>query len=403
MKNKIAIYDFQILSVLGDTPEEIWDHLINKTSCLKELSFSEKENEASMLVGRIELDFKRLLGGKGWRHHNRAALMSCLAGKRLLGSELFEQHWLCRPEKMGLVMGSSTDFFYDDIQAMQKEKTLRFVNPVRVLTLSANVIASLTAIYLKIKAFAMTHPTGYLAGYEALELAAQSLSAGRCEWALAGGAEEIFLNALQSQDENFFGRSDSGEALLLDVGKYQNIPVGEGCALLLCGKAGRNLYPKNNSRALIEGFAMCFNPEPKTPSDPTAACQAIKKILIQAGIRPNQVGAIFLSCNGTASQDEAEARALTEVFGEEMPPAFALKSVIGETFHAAGALSVAIATVCLEKGIVPPNQNLAESQWVDKLNMRDQKRNIQTPYVLVMGMENNYKAGVLILSLPSVG
>src|SRR5688572_19819285 len=97
---------------------------------------------------------------------------------------------------------------------------------------------------------------------------------------------------------------------------------------------------------------------PAAPSVQKAAARpAAKRAAIQqAHIAENDVGLVVAQHSGIASEDEAEQRALGELFASTEHAPAALISGAGAIGHcgaAAGLLSVAQAVLCLERNAQP--------------------------------------------------
>ena len=69
---------------------------------------------------------------------------------------------------------------------------------------------------------------------------------------------------------------------------------------------------------------------------------------------PAQIGGI--KCHGTATKynDAMEAKAITSLFGEEIPPCFSIKGAIGHTSGAGSLLEICVAAECLRRRLAPP-------------------------------------------------
>jgi 3-oxoacyl-(acyl-carrier-protein) synthase len=76
-------------------------------------------------------------------------------------------------------------------------------------------------------------------------------------------------------------------------------------------------------------------------ADPWRLAAAMHDALEEAGVSPDGVGLVHLSKNGARETDEAEARALTEVF-PAMPSTAAVKEALGEN-PCIGATQLALA------------------------------------------------------------
>ena len=82
--------------------------------------------------------------------------------------------------------------------------------------------------------------------------------------------------------------------------------------------------------------------------------------VIHAALADSQLSVpelVGVKVHGTASlkNDEAEAAALSTVFGGSLPAAFALKPFVGHTLGASGVLEAALTLGCLAQGKLPAN------------------------------------------------
>ncbi|MFO1340314.1 MAG: beta-ketoacyl synthase N-terminal-like domain-containing protein [Burkholderiaceae bacterium] len=82
-----------------------------------------------------------------------------------------------------------------------------------------------------------------------------------------------------------------------------------------------------------------------------ATCRAA---LADAGVAPGAIGLVKLQAAGSPANDEAEARALQQLFGAAgLPPLVTLKAALGHTLGAAGVAELALLTACLDEAAAP--------------------------------------------------
>ena len=86
---------------------------------------------------------------------------------------------------------------------------------------------------------------------------------------------------------------------------------------------------------------------------------AMQAALGAAALRPADIGYINLHGTATPSNDAAEDRAVTEVFGTRTPCS-STKGATGHTLGAAGAVEAAIAALALRHGFIPAGVNTVE-------------------------------------------
>jgi 3-oxoacyl-[acyl-carrier-protein] synthase-1 len=86
--------------------------------------------------------------------------------------------------------------------------------------------------------------------------------------------------------------------------------------------------------------------------DGNGLVRAIEAALIAAKVSPADVGMVIAHGNGTANSDVSEARALTRVFGAEMPPVTAFKWSFGHLLAASALAEAVIGLAALQAGVV---------------------------------------------------
>lgn len=86
------------------------------------------------------------------------------------------------------------------------------------------------------------------------------------------------------------------------------------------------------------------------------ARQAMSAALESAGLQPQDIEYVNLHGTGTASNDSAEARAVTAVLGSNIPTS-STKGATGHTLGAAGALEAVICALALQHGLMPAGLN----------------------------------------------
>ena len=101
------------------------------------------------------------------------------------------------------------------------------------------------------------------------------------------------------------------------------------------------------------------------------AQSAMSSALTQAGIKPSDVGYINAHGTGTMANDSSELAAITSLFGKNSVYVSSTKSFTGHTLGAAGAIEAIIATMALQKQIIPPSKNLQNPERDDVLFNND--------------------------------
>ena len=180
--------------------------------------------------------------------------------------------------------------------------------------------------------------------------AARMIAAGLIDAALVGGVDSLCLTTLYG--------FNSLELLSPDVCRpwdagRRGLSLGEGAAFALlerdCAAPQGWLLGVGESN---DGHHM------STPlPDGAGAIAAMRAALADAALEPAAIDYINLHGTATPSNDAAEDRAVTTVFGHATPCS-STKGATGHTLGAAGGVEAAIGLLALQHGLLPAGLNL---------------------------------------------
>jgi 3-oxoacyl-[acyl-carrier-protein] synthase II len=116
--------------------------------------------------------------------------------------------------------------------------------------------------------------------------------------------------------------------------------------------------------AEILGYGTSFDPASRNIYSPKAegAVRAMTFALQDAEVAARDIDYISASANSTLDCDAMETRAVNRVFGDAAKniPISSIKSMIGDTFSAGGAMNVAASVGAIIEGFMPPTINYKE-------------------------------------------
>ncbi|MFF9202004.1 SDR family NAD(P)-dependent oxidoreductase [Streptomyces sp. NPDC014986] len=193
----------------------------------------------------------------------------------------------------------------------------------------------------------------------AVHLAAQSLLAGECDTALAGGASLIVPQGrgyLHVPDGIF---SADGHVRTFSA-EGTGIVHTQGVGVAVLRRLRDALADGDPVLAVLHGSAVNNDGGDRTgftaPS-PRGQARAVSEALAVAGLTPRDIG--YVEAHGTATRlgDVVEVAALRRVFGDTGPAWCALGSVksnIGHANSAAGIAGFAKTVLALHHGVLPP-------------------------------------------------
>jgi 3-oxoacyl-[acyl-carrier-protein] synthase II len=176
---------------------------------------------------------------------------------------------------------------------------------------------------------------------------------------LVGGAESKLTPLSMARQSLFLPlsrRNQEPERALrpFDLGRDGTV-IGEGGAVF--GLEDLDHARRRDARILGElvGFGSAFD-RLKTGA---GLARAIRAALTEAGVGPEAIDHVNAHGSGSPAGDVWEARGIHEVFGHLRPavPVWAIKSSIGHTGPASGAVELAGTLLALRDGVVPPTLN----------------------------------------------
>lgn len=132
---------------------------------------------------------------------------------------------------------------------------------------------------------------------------------------------------------------------------------GEGGAMLVIEDPAAAAHRGARVYGEIAGHAATF--DPVRAGRPPALRRAIELALADAGLAPQDIGAVFADAAAVPELDRAEADAITAVFGPASVPVTVPKTMTGRLYSGAGALDVATALLAIRDSVIPPTVNVS--------------------------------------------
>ncbi|MGW0425260.1 beta-ketoacyl-[acyl-carrier-protein] synthase family protein [Streptomyces sp. NPDC003015] len=253
--------------------------------------------------------------------------------------------------------------FYDQQQAVLDERGPRKVSP-KVAPLSVNNNAASSVCQdLGARGPSLAVSTACASGTDAIGTALGWLRAGRCDIAVAGGAEALssrLMFASTCRMRALSTRVDNPAAACrpFDVAR-DGFVVGEGAGLLVLERPEHARARGATVRARLAGYGSSNDAFSPVASDAEGAGieRALRAALADAGVAAADIGHVNAHGSSTVMNDLVESAALYRVFGDR-PLVTSTKAMTGHALGAAGGIEAALTVLALEEQLVPPTANL---------------------------------------------
>ncbi len=194
----------------------------------------------------------------------------------------------------------------------------------------------------------------------AVHLACQSLLAGECDAALAGGVSLRLPQAMGYRYHEGAVFSPDGHCRAFDEAAGGFVG-GNGAAVVLLRRLSDALRDGDSIRAVIRGSAVNNDGSLKvgfTAPSIEGQAQVIAEALAMAGAAPESIGYVEAHGTGTELGDPIEIAALRQAFGEGAPRGGcllgSLKTNVGHLDSAAGVAGLIKAALALDRRQIPP-------------------------------------------------
>ncbi len=207
------------------------------------------------------------------------------------------------------------------------------------------------AAALGIEGPVITISTACASSTNALGVGRDLLDDGRADVVLAGGADvlcpEIFAGF------HALGLLSAGKCTPFSEGL--GTTLGEGAGFLVLERAPEAKTRGAPFLACLSGYGLSADGYHATSPEPTGAgvARALRSTLDDAGLAAADVGYVNAHGTGTAANDPAEWRAITEVLGDQVPVS-STKSYLAHAQGAAGVLELICTLLAMEHGQVLP-------------------------------------------------
>ncbi len=260
-------------------------------------------------------------------------------------------------ERVGVFLGTSTSGILETELAYRQRDPVSGALPAHFRYRGAHNSFSLAAFAqqaLQLSGPAVVISCACSSSAKVFASARRAIEAGLIDAAVVGGVDSLCLTTLYGfHSLQLVSRTPCRP---FDVTR-DGISIGEAAAFALLERPAETL---DANAVLLLGVGESSDayhmsaPHPQGRGARAAMLQALEA----AALSPGDIEYINFHGTGTPSNDEAEARAVTDVLGQV--PGSSTKGATGHTLGAAGALEAVICALALQHGVMPAGVNTTE-------------------------------------------
>ncbi len=254
------------------------------------------------------------------------------------------------PERIGLFLGTSTSGILETESAYSHRDPVTGELPesFRYKETHNNFsVADFVQKYLKLEGPAMVISTACSSSAKVFAEASRFIQSGLCDAAIVGGADSLCLTTLYG----FSSLELVSAQPCRPADKDRNgLSVGEAGGFALLEKPENGNF--KNQISLL-GYGESSDAYHMTTPEPEGSgmVQSMQMALKYSRLNPDQISYINLHGTATRTNDSAEDKAVSEIFGSSVPCS-STKGWTGHTLGAAGIAETILCAICLQKNLI---------------------------------------------------
>jgi 3-oxoacyl-[acyl-carrier-protein] synthase II len=366
-RTRVVVTGLGAITPVGADVASTWESLLAGRSGVRQLT----DDWAAELPARIA----------AWAAADPATLIDRVQSRRLDRCEQFaivaaREAWAhagspeVDPERLGVVVSSgiggvaSTLSAYDTL----KEKGWQRLSPYTVPMLMPNGAAGWIAIELGARAGVHTTVSACASGAEAIGYGMDMIRSGRADVVLAGGTEAAIMQlniAAFAAMRALSTRNDEPERASRPFDKGRDgFVLGEGAGMVILESEEHAAARGATVYAVAAGVGYSSDAHHIAQPDPDGSGLklVLRRVLADAGLKPDQVVHVNAHATSTPAGDVVEAQAIAAALGEASAGVVvsATKSMTGHLLGGAGAVESVAAILALRDRMAPPTINLED-------------------------------------------
>lgn len=399
---RVVVTGMGIVSCIGNTLEDVSDSLWHSRSGICAAPEYARFKTRSRVHGKPEIETAAHIDRRTLRFMDDGAAWNYIAMQRAIDDAALEQAHVSHP-RTGLIMGSGTGSCETVVKAadIAREKGVRAVGPYCVPKAMASTHSATLAVPFKILGVNYSISAACTTSTLCVGNAAELIQFNKQDIVFAGGGESLHwtlsilfdaMGALSSKyndippsasrpfDKNRDGFVIAGGAGVLVLESLEHA-LARG-AKIYCELTGYG--------ATSDGYDMV-----RPSSEAAARCMHLALETVST-----PVDYINPHATSTPVGDASEITAIRSVFGKNIPPIAATKSLTGHSLGACGVQEAIYSILCLQKDFIPASAHIEtiDEDFADVPIARTRQENAGLNCVLTNSFGFGGTNGTLVFS-----
>jgi len=370
LNNRAVITGMGVISPIGNTLEEFWNHLVEGQSgidLVTRFDVSEMPTKVAAEVKNFEpTDW---LDKKESRRMDRFVQLAVAAAKMAIKDANLDIETMDK-ERAGVVIGSGVGGVttFEEQKEILMAKGPGRISPFFVPMLISNMAAGHLSIAFGLQGASSTVVTACASATNAIGEALRLIEHGEADIVLCGGTEAPLtplafagfcaMKAMSTEKEN------PKEACRPFDSRRSGFVMGEGAGILVLESVEHAKARNARIYAELAGYGSTSDAHHITTPVPggAGAARSMRKAIEDAGLKPENVDYINAHGTGTGANDSTETIAIKAVFGPVayQVPISSTKSMTGHLLGAAGGVEAIVCALAIQNGVIPPTMNYGE-------------------------------------------
>jgi 3-oxoacyl-[acyl-carrier-protein] synthase II len=357
-----------VISPIGNSLQEFWDHLLNGVSGAGPITRFDAAAYGTRFACEVKgFTTEGVMDRKEAKRMDRFVQFAVVAAHEAIRTSGLDLEKVDRT-RVGVIVGSGIGgmetFEEQHTQLLQKgpHRVSPFFIPMMIIDMAAGQVS----IQLGLKGPNFATVSACASGAHAIGEALRLIRAGDADVMLAGGSEATItpmaMAGFSSARALSTRNDDPTRASRPFDSDRDGFVIGEGAALLVLESEEHARRRGAQPYAELAGYGATGDAYHMTAPcvDGEGAARAMERALEDAHLTPAEVQHINAHGTSTPAGDPAEVAAIKRVFGSHACRLMvsSTKSMTGHLLGAAGGLEAVATALTLARGVVPPTINL---------------------------------------------